>query len=398
MPRAKTTFGTSDTPTKVPLDGYFIKGQWHCNCQPRLPAIQFQVKRDSKNKGRWFYACQIDRTKGKPGQPERCDFFLWAEDARKREEGAVLSNSRTEHTTPVKKLRQTTLSAAVTPRTEGPRPKTVVTQIAESERQVSTANGATARVNASDSKSVASSKTLDHDFGSDMDTDSEDELNGTQQTPSVGSKRKRPEDDEDDFGDLSSDEERQLAAITDSSSKSQESKRPGVLATPATQKTADVVGGMPTPSLTGKSVRRVLWADEVQPNGKKQRLDEAGSFANVGAISSATSSPSFSQEAVSMTPGSGATSSITEEVIDLLKGQKVDEPVLRQVRYALEKHAAKAKGLERGRDASRQAVKKADVKIAQLQQRIADLENQRKLDAEARKKIKSGLMNLYTDH
>jgi hypothetical protein len=69
--------------------GLFVGGIWHCDCEPRMPADKFQTKNGGKNHGRWFYTCQ------KP-QPKRCSFFLWQDDAKIREEGAVLSNSRTE--------------------------------------------------------------------------------------------------------------------------------------------------------------------------------------------------------------------------------------------------------------------------------------------------------------
>ncbi|CZT00467.1 uncharacterized protein RAG0_08505 [Rhynchosporium agropyri] len=73
----------------VPLKGYFADGVWHCNCSPRLPASNFQVKKDGPNTGRWFYTCQ---------QPKEssCGFFLWKEDAVGREMTAVMANSRSE--------------------------------------------------------------------------------------------------------------------------------------------------------------------------------------------------------------------------------------------------------------------------------------------------------------
>ena len=47
------------------------------------------MKKEGKNQGRWFYTCQNQ-------EPQRCGFFLWDEDAKLREEGAVLNNSRSE--------------------------------------------------------------------------------------------------------------------------------------------------------------------------------------------------------------------------------------------------------------------------------------------------------------
>ena len=58
-----------------------------------MPAEKFQTKNGGKNHGRWFYTCQMP-------QPKRCGFFLWEDEAKVREEGAVLSNSRTEPVEP----------------------------------------------------------------------------------------------------------------------------------------------------------------------------------------------------------------------------------------------------------------------------------------------------------
>lgn len=70
--------------------GLFVNGIWHCDCQPtRLPAEKFQVKNGGKNHGRWFFTCQQP-------QPKRCTFYLWADDAKVREEAAVLHNSKSE--------------------------------------------------------------------------------------------------------------------------------------------------------------------------------------------------------------------------------------------------------------------------------------------------------------
>jgi hypothetical protein len=76
--------------------GLFASGIWQCDCQPRLPADHFQTKKEGKNKGRWFYRCQKRNS-----DEGACNFFLWEDDARVREESAVLSNSRNEPRTTV---------------------------------------------------------------------------------------------------------------------------------------------------------------------------------------------------------------------------------------------------------------------------------------------------------
>lgn len=490
------------------------------NCQPRLPAVQFQVKRDSPNRGRWFYTCQIDRTKGKTGEPAKCDFFLWAEEARLREEGSMRSDPAEPHTpgdtpgtgrksslrTP-RRLVQTTLSATVTPREEGPRHwthRTPVTSIADLERQVNgTEEGqddnrrATTTATASSSRAARPTATLDHDYGlnsDDCDTEEEAELSravdqavasspsssrpgtalqrysprSSQQlinTPSGGSKRKRPifeeaEKEKDLFGPSDSDEDRQLAALTwdeppptPSSSRrnqpgrnSQQSKNGGNIKaapiTPAARRT-DVVAGLPTPSLTGKSVRRVLFAEpeasvvaagrkeyddddddgddedgdddrntrspffsSSSPQSKRQRVDESGSYAaapstpnnhttsNRNHQSPPAASPTPSPNS---SPGAMNHDATGDEVLALLAAAPrpaVPPPVLAKVRAALARGADRARGLERGRDASRLAARRAHERVAGLQARIADLESQLRRERAERLRVAAGLRDL----
>lgn len=385
------------------------------------------------NHGRWFYTCQKDRSKGAPGAPEHCGFFLFAEDARLREEGALFNNSNTEPPatqTPSKRLKQTTLSAAVTPLAKSERRvgSTPISSVAELGRQVGVP---VAGISSSSLAPTSSSTTMlatdksDGTAAQDVETDSELEDSGedelSQVAPSTvaaaavtsaksrpqltragSAKRKRPADEleEEDFGAWSSDEEKQLALITDSASTrgtDGHGRKRDAFATPAASKTVkDTATGMVTPSLTDKPIRRVLFAEpEIQASAKRQRTDESGSFAR----SAVTTTPSSSQESATTTPGShtGALD-VTDTVMGLMKGQSgLGDEVLAEVRLALQKFEARAKGLERGRDAARQASKKLEERVASQQARIVDLENQRRMDAEARQKMRSGMMKLYSE-
>ncbi|EXJ56504.1 hypothetical protein A1O7_06848 [Cladophialophora yegresii CBS 114405] len=94
--------------------GLFSEGIWLCDCDPRLPADKFQTKKGTKNHGRWFYTCQ------KP-QNKRCGFFLWTDEAKIREEAAVLSNTRSEPNAPVTPKtpqKQTSIAEIPTPQTK----------------------------------------------------------------------------------------------------------------------------------------------------------------------------------------------------------------------------------------------------------------------------------------
>jgi hypothetical protein len=355
------------------------------NCDPRMPALQLQVKRETPNKGRMFYTCQKDRKKS-----NKCNFFLWTEDARAREVGAVLSNSRSEPQTPTTQrrppssMKQTTLHTSISPKTEGRRrDKTPVTSLADlevltrggSSPSSATQDSATVRGSSSGSPiSARSDRPTGHTRGAN-EPNTTGSMNAEPTnarapfTPSsagtgLGTKRKR-DDQDDEYSDLSAGEEEELVAIASRSG----AKRPTIQAPTA--------GAPPTP-LTGKPVRRVLFADQVEGSN--------GQPSAASATTKVATPPSSS-------PSSG--DDVTHEVMALLKGQPVDEGVLRAVRSALERHAARARGLERGRDASRDAARRSAERIEALQARVASLENDRKMDAEHRRSFRSELLDLY---
>ena len=59
------------------LKGLFDGANWKCNCNPRRIAAKFQVKKESANKGRWFYRC--GNSMGNDG-PDKCSLFLWEDE------------------------------------------------------------------------------------------------------------------------------------------------------------------------------------------------------------------------------------------------------------------------------------------------------------------------------
>ncbi|KAI0176238.1 hypothetical protein GGR52DRAFT_571205 [Hypoxylon sp. FL1284] len=402
--------GFPSTPSsRVAQRGLFRNGVWHCNCSPRLPAIRLIVRKDTPNKGRAFYTCQKNREKA-----NKCDFFLWAEEATQREVGAVLSNSRSEaEDTPSRQpKRQRTIHESITPAKEKRHwsEKTPVTSISNLNRMVGISPSATAASSTVKGSPVAaqgmSPEELEKFFSSDEDDLSAPATNGasrpsaTHATPSGCAKRKRP--DVEEYSDLSSAEEEALVALANkSSSQSSQDTHRNAFETPASTKVATpthvVKDGMPSP-LTEKPVRRVLFADPQEDgnSNKKQQQSHAG-----GGLAASIhnrplgTSPSSSQEAA-RTPGKDAPN-VTQEVMALLEGQAVDGAVLRDVRAALDRHAARARGLERGHDASRDAARKAETRVAELRQRVTDLENQRRLDADARQKMRTDLMKLYRE-
>jgi len=55
--------GTIDkSPAKKNVQGAFLNGIWHCECEPRLPAEHFQTKNGGQNHGRWCtsYSCSSE--------------------------------------------------------------------------------------------------------------------------------------------------------------------------------------------------------------------------------------------------------------------------------------------------------------------------------------------------
>jgi len=82
---------------------------------------------------------------------------------------------------------------------------------------------------------------------------------------------------------------------------------------------------------------------------------------------------------------------ITDEVMDLLRDQQIDEEVTFNLKELLNKHALKISGISKGRDITRVALKAKDAKIAELQQKINALETERDLDKRILRHYKSDM-------
>ncbi|OTB06622.1 hypothetical protein M426DRAFT_318678 [Hypoxylon sp. CI-4A] len=380
-----------NTPRKGPSNAQFRNGVWYCNCIPRLPAVQFTVRKDTKNKGRSFYTCQKDKDK-----KNKCDFFLWSEDAYKLEVGAILTNSS---------KKQRTLHESITPAKEKRAEKTPITSISELNRMLGydqSKSPGSARSSTLKGSPVSDKKIAD-DLVSNFSSDEDDDLFGpsftnsqlaaAQNTPSMASKRKREEDEE--YDDFSSGEEEALVSLTDSSVKNHNKSR-NVFATPSASRTPNTKDGILTP-LTEKPVRRVLFEAEGSKDAKRLRTEGFASLPQSSPEKSTTTTSAFTSPSSSQNTTGKGSADLTADVMSLLEGQGLDETVLLRIRGTLDKHAARARGLEKGRDASRDAVKKADARVAELQGRVTHLENQRKLDSEARQKMRTDLMKLYCE-
>lgn len=277
------------------------------DCSPRQPAVCLTVKKESKNKGKRFYACQ----------ERKCEMFVWDDQAKGRERDALLlHNCRSENGVtgsirpktpePAPPLNLSRLStgpkltdAKITkwaPKQPKPRQRVFrglddpkesyhlrlsdsdeaaePTSLADKEyprlsqaqnRQRSYLSqpgqvGDISQTLRDSSYKPPSSGVAVADAGTipAFKFQSHPHLNGLMDPVTPTAKRKRPvfpgESDDEFGGDdlVDSETERQLAKITDESARKQQSTR-GVYETPSAQRTADVNDGirsdlgLPTP-------------------------------------------------------------------------------------------------------------------------------------------------------
>ncbi|KXH41536.1 hypothetical protein CSIM01_13248 [Colletotrichum simmondsii] len=426
------TYSLSPPPSqKKRLDGLFLEGNWYCNCQPRNTAKFLQVSKNTANKGRWFYTCEKRRG--------GCNFFLWAEDAENRAEGATMT---------LPPMPQDGAAAATPRRATGQTPGGFTPGTASTIKPSATraAASSTATMEPPPSptaqRSAAKQRFMDTYFKNRpvqapaeeepnelMVTDEEAEL----LTTPAQRKRKRvlfdfdSDDDNgeeaqgqgqggagtDDYGlddDVSSDEERAMTeAMERSAKKLRVEDRDvgngggGAPSTPAAQRMVHG-GALPTP----QTVSRTLF-----PDAKRRKVGEDAvgeiSPGNVS-FSTSTSSATLGRSTAGTAAGTALPSSSpptstpqdeqldpTEEVMALLhQGQNgVDVAAVRAV---LGRFAMKAKGLARGRDTVRTALKAKDEKIAELQERVANLEARARTQREQIADFKAGMMDLYSKH
>ncbi|KAK1636750.1 hypothetical protein BDP81DRAFT_428241 [Colletotrichum phormii] len=413
--------GRTSSPSPPPsqkkrLDGLFLEGNWYCNCQPRQSAKFLQVSKKTANRGRWFYTCEKRRG--------GCNFFLWAEDAENRagaatmtlppmpQDGAAAGNAATPRGT-------TAQTQSLTPGTAStikPAMKTAPS-VAMEPPPSPTAQRSAAKQKFMDTYFKNRPVQVPEEEPNDlMVTDEEAEL-----TTPAQRKRKRvlfdfdSDDGEgqqqgagaDEYGldDVSSDEERAMTEAMERSAKKLRNDGGGPPSTPAAQRTIQD-SALPTP----QTVSRTLF-----PDAKRRKVDEGVGEISPGNVSFSTSTSSATLGRSSAAAGTALASSPptstpqeeqldpTEEVMALLWDQQkggggVDDATARAVKAVLGRFAMKAKGLARGRDTVRTALKAKDEKIAELQERVASLEARARTQREQIADFKAGMMDLYSKH
>jgi hypothetical protein len=364
--------GGRGAPRSTEPKGVFADGIWHCDCKPRLPAEHFKVKKESKNKGRWFYICRNQAEKS-------CGFFLWDEDAKLREESAVLNNSRSEP-----QHRQ-------------------VSNAQDGWAAGRTRTGIFANI---DPLATEATHTSIKDEDATTDEGSPPPAYSSQQT---GNKRKAEvaglnDNEDDDYDDellpwpLTGQEEQDLVASADK-----------IMPPPETPRKATKTGVYATPATTVQKKRTLPWLQDKAESATAPRTPSM--FSNQQLLDSPSKPPTkalppipllasgrtptlqastHEPQAKSPSPPNryrdalanpaDSSSSLTNEALATLAGTSIPPSVLSNLRGILSKHDLKTQGIVKGRDISRLALKAKEAKIVELQARIASLEAEKEVD------------------
>ncbi|KAF4636913.1 hypothetical protein G7Y89_g1178 [Cudoniella acicularis] len=308
------------------------------NCNPRQPASHFIVKKEGPNKGKWFYTCQEPKETS-------CGFFLWDENAQGREMRAVIINTRSE---PDNFWNRTPGSASNSKQTIGgfssARKTAVTVDLTEEDTQ-------------------------EDEFGSGglSDTELVEVAERVSVPPSTPRKAIKTS-----------------AVSTPGSKRKWENadENTNVLPTPSTNGTGDI---FMTASSTRNRLSGGMWDGNERPPKFGLRSP------------SATPTPSRFRDAIEPSSNFDQSHSenydITDSVLTLLKDQPIDEETKASLKQLLTRHALKISGIAKGRDITRVALKAKDGKIAELQQRITNLETEREMDKVVIRHFKSDMAN-----
>ncbi|KAI0523751.1 hypothetical protein F5B22DRAFT_591839 [Xylaria bambusicola] len=395
-------------PSDTATNGVFRDGKWLCNCPTRLPAKMRTIKSSySKNHGKRFWGCRAGQ------QENHCDMFVLEEEAQRRERENLKSNGRSEK-------KQTVLPQTYTPRKvkqKLPSRSPVKGEVIDLEAVDDVASASNSRPPPQSSKLSPSTRAVESDqYDSSSGEDEDDYIfndrakspirntilrpSAMAKTPATGSRTKQPSQEENYLEELSESGTEDLAALAETSAKAaiRHGKQRESPITPSTTRMTNIENGLPTPSLTrGKSPKKMLFNDSEGSesstcdgaSAKRQRLNESEAVRLFG--TTATVPParvSLSPSPAPSVSSQPVATNLTSDVMGLLKNENISPSARSAVRLTLEKYVNQAKGFERGRDASRKAVKNAEDRIARLQARIDDLE-------QARKNSKAELMNIH---
>lgn len=366
------------------------------NCTPRLPAINFQVKKEGRNKNRWFYTCQTNKEDG------GCGFFLWGEEAQVREGKAVIGNSRSEvvGNGDGREVRN------------GDRrtPGKGFGSVEERERgrvrryggvDIGSGGGSGSKGRASDeaAKESGTLRNTSSDGSGSTDTFGEwlspsDERRVLQETEIRYSSPPWPS---------TQDEE--------PSTPSRKAQKTTEVSTPSSKRKKSYVDhesaeGLPTPVTGGGRIR----------NASEYGFNDSDPFSTPSSLRTGSGSlfgirsPSHTPQPSHMrqpdypelpqpshildhenTTAASNPYDLTPEVLALLQeeGISLDANIEQKLKSLLGKHAMRVSGIAKGRDITRVALKAKDVKIAEFGVRIGQLETEREVDRRVLKGLRA---------
>lgn len=304
---------TRNNPSR--LRGLFSKGIWRCDCNPRYPADHFQVKKEGPNKGRWFYTCQNKQNEG-----GGCGFFLWEDDAKIREEGAVMSNGKWKSEIDPRKTDDETGDEL---------PKSVRRRASPPPKKSKIGNG--------DSRKRQPSSDPTLMFGNDDATAADPEF------------------------DMTSDEEQMMAAVEASTPRKFDPVTPS-----SKRKFMEMngAGGLPTPKTGGKSFTTPSKGGPVN-----------AAFLDIVSPAS-TPTPSRFRNAVGTSATAIDLDSLYIDIFHCLQSRSIyiGEDARTSLKEICDLYSRRTHGVEKGKEIAQLAVKARDAKIEELKLRIGALE------------------------
>jgi hypothetical protein len=347
------------------------------DCEPRLPAVRLQVKKKNQNNGKWFYTCQKER-KG------QCGFFMFEDAAQAREKESVLgpmchigptaAEEPLYLMTPMRRQVYGGIPQLSTPGNSftssgSTEDELVFAALADQSLQL--------RRNAAVMTATIASRT-------DQAHTARQATAGRASAQGIRVKRERDGSDDAEwdanFGDVDSEDERQMMQLADQSAKKHQDHRQTAPATPSAQRTRDGLGGLPTP----------VTRDTDQHDAKRQKMDN---------IAARGDPPSPAARSITLQPDGleGDDYDITTEILGLLHNTPLTGAVRQGICETLNRFGLRMRGIERGREMARSVLRAKDERIAELQARVAALENERKISRDRIRALNSGLRALYAD-
>lgn len=370
--------------------GYYENTKWYCNCEPRARAVIRRTKKDGINQGRCFWKCREFK--------DGCEFFLWLDEAEELQETFAANGEPNQPSTKKRNQESIRKYLEIRPANDC------------SPQQPQTPTRRPPR----DAEARAILIPGDNVSEPEWDDDEEEQLPARPSTPpprvtlpampttpvnrtthvltTPHSKRRRDESpDADDYlSDLSSDEERQLAALADSVTRQSDMPPPPRPSSPTPVRTR-TVAGLPTPPTNHKSANPS--ATKGSLGAKRQRVLESSP---TRASSSRLQSAAYLDNLIESDDEALSARDEAEiaNTMAVLQTHNSPPAVRNAVRSALNKFSARTTAAKARGKMALAAVEERNVK---LQERVVALENSLREQREVRVNLRGRLLNLYQD-